>query len=63
MSHLISSVGADPRHGSAALGPWGDSPLTIFTKGNDDFSKGKGILGRIKVLTMARQKASIIFFV
>ena len=35
-------VGADPRHGSTALGPWGDPPLTLFSKGKDDFGTGKG---------------------
>ena len=38
-------VGADPRHASTGLGPWGNSPLTLFSntaKGKDEFGKGKG---------------------
>lgn len=43
--------------GSTALGPWSDLPLTLFSKGKDDFGRAKAnILERIKASSMAQGK-------
>ena len=38
---IYGEIGADPRY-SPASGPWGDPPLTIYAKGQDDMGQGTG---------------------